>query len=328
MRTLICLALAVFTLVGCSSYEEDYRHTSGSYYPSNNGYYGGNSGGYSSGYYGGGTTVYQTNNYSTYYPFGNVYYPRDRIWIVGTYGGCNYYSYRGYCYRYRDDFDRVIIWDRQHGYDDNWYRKRQDWCRYHDCHHDDIVRDGKGLPIEPQRVERDRMQDVTPQRSTPHTPYPVYKTDNNHSSRWDRYDNDDDDRDRSSHSSSENRQPVVRYAPQPVYRDSGNSSGNNDGNNSTGAGQPQSVPSQPVIQHSRPVFMPRNNNSGWGGSAGGSNSDSSSRSGGQMPSTSAPATSHSSDNQSTSRNQSSGGNGNGRQRQWNQRGRGASGDEQ
>ncbi len=324
MRTLICLALAVFTLVGCSSYEEDYRHTSGSYYPSNNGYYGGDSGGYSSGYYGGGTTVYQTNNYSTYYPFGNVYYPRDRIWIVGTYGGCNYYSYRGYCYRYRDDFDRVIIWDRQHGYDDNWYRRRQDWCRYHDCHHDDIVRDSKGRPIQPQHIERDGMQSVPSRQPAPRTSYPVYKTDNNRS-RWDRHDNDDDDhgrdRDRSSHSSSDDRQPVVRYAPQPVTRDTNSSDG------SMGVGQPQSVPSQPVIQHSRPVFMPRNNNSGWGGSAGGSNSDSSSRSS-QMPSTSAPATSHSSDSQGTSRNQSSGGNGNGRQRQWNQRGRGASGDEQ
>lgn len=316
MRTLICLVLTVFTLVGCSSYEEDYRHTSGGYYPNNNGYYGGNSGGYSDGgYYGGGTTVYQTNNYSTYYPFGNVYYPRDRIWIIQSYGGCSYYSYRGYCYRYRDDFDRVIIWDRQHGYDDGWYRRRQDWCRYHDCHHDDIVRDGKGRPVAPPRVERDGMQSVP--SNTPRTTYPVYKTDNNHS-RWDRYDNDDN-RDRSSHSSSEDRQPVVRYAPQPVYRDSGS-------NNSTGAGQPQSVPNQPVIQHSRPVFMPRNNNSGWGGSAGGSSSDSSSRSS-QMP--------RASDSQSTApvrvgngRSQDSSGSGSGRQRQMRHGGGAAAGDEQ
>ncbi len=312
MRTLICLVLTVFTVVGCSSYEQDYRHTSSRSYP-NNGYYGGGS-----------TTVYETNNYSTYYPFGNVYYPRDRIWIIQSYGGCNYYSYRGYCYRYRDDFDRVIIWDRQHGYDDHWYRKRQDWCRSHNCHHDDIVRDGKGRPIKPKHVERDRMQSITPRQPAPRTSYPVYKTDNNRS-RGDRHDSNDDnhsrDRDRSSHSSSDDRQPVVRYAPQPVTRNTNSSDGD------MGAGQPQSVPSQPVIQHSRPVFMPRNSNSGWGGSAGGS--DSSSRSS-QMP--------RASDSQSQStappvrvgngRSQDSSGSGSGRQRQIRHGGGAAAGDEQ
>lgn len=32
--------------------------------------------------------------------------------------------------------------------------------RRHDCHHDDIVRDGKGRPVAPPRVERDGMQSV------------------------------------------------------------------------------------------------------------------------------------------------------------------------
>ncbi|HNI37027.1 MAG TPA: hypothetical protein PKZ68_01900 [Pseudomonadales bacterium] len=339
MRTQMSLVLAVLVVVGCSSYEDDYRQTNGRYYPNNSAYYGsvgGNTGGggyVSGGYYsggggyspggydGGGTTVYETNNYNTYYPFGNVYYPRDRIWIIGGYyGGCNYYSYRGYCYRYRDDFDRVIIWDRQHGYDDNWYSRRQDWCRRHDCHHDDMVRDGKGRPIEPQRIERDRMQSVTPQSPAPRTPYPVYKTN--------RDDRADDNRG-SGRPAWGDRQPVVRYSPQPVVRDA----------------QPQSEPNQPVIQqHSRPVFMPRNNNSGWGGSAAGSDSDSSSRYGQAPPrgneggGRSMPPMQTRDSNRSSmppvqmgsGRSQENSGNssGGGRQRQWNAHSRGTSSDEQ
>lgn len=311
MRTLMGLALAVFFLAGCSFYETDYRHGRG--YSSNSGYvvggsYGGNSGGggyYSAGgsyysnsgnsgysdggsyYDGGGTTVYATNNYNYYYPFGNVYYPRDRIWLIYTYGGCDYYSYRGYCYRYRDDYDRVIIWDRQHGYNDHWYSKRQDWCRRNNCYHDDIVRDGKGRPIKPEHVERDGMQRATPQ-ATPRTAYPVYNTNNSdRSSRGDRYDRDSDgSRDRGGHSrdtssgerQSIERQPVERYAPAPVYRSTERGTRSDTGvDRSHDESQPRVI-----RQQQRPVFTPRNENSGWGGSTGGRASETPSRSG-QMP---------------------------------------------
>ncbi|MEZ5436336.1 MAG: hypothetical protein R3E67_07390 [Pseudomonadales bacterium] len=316
MRTLMGLALAVFFLAGCSFYETDYRHSRG--YSSNSGYavggsYGGNSG-YSNGgsyYDGGGTTVYATNNYNYYYPFGNVYYPRNRIWLIYTYGGCDYYSYRGYCYRYRDDYDRVIIWDRQHGYNDHWYSKRQDWCRRNNCYHDDIVRDGKGRPIKPVHVERDGMQRATPQ-ATPRTAYPVYNTNNSdRSSRGDRYDRDSDgSRDRGGHSrdtssgerQSVERQPVERYAPAPVYRSTERGArGDTDVDRSRNESQ------QPVIrQQQRPVFTPRNENSGWGGSAGGRASETPSRNSGQMP-RSEPSRSSSGGYEQTVPSRSSGG---------------------
>ncbi len=322
MRALIGILLATFFLAGCSSYEQDYRQV-GRY---SDGYYGGGSSStttyYSNdgGYYGGGsTTVYATNNYGYYYPFGNMYYPRDRIWIIGTYGGCNYYTYRGYCYRYRDDFDRVIIWDRQHGYDDNWYRQRENWCRYHDCHHDNIVRDSKGRPIAPPRVERDRMQ-VAPSPSR--SPYPTYQPNRNNSSHWDR-DDDDDRHDNNGRGNSgrswDNRQPYT--TPQPVIRNTG--SGWQVDNSTSG---------QPVNQHTRPVMVPRSTNSGWAGSTG--NSDNSSRSG--MVTRSAPQTSSGSSDASNSahtngghsQNNNSNGGGNGHQRQWNNRRGGGSGDDQ
>jgi hypothetical protein len=163
------------------------------------------------------------------------------------------------------------------------------------------------------------MQSVTPQSPAPRTPYPVYKTN--------RDDRADDNRG-SGRPAWGDRQPVVRYSPQPVVRDA----------------QPQSEPNQPVIQqHSRPVFMPRNNNSGWGGSAAGSDSDSSSRYG-QAPrgneggGRSMPPMQTRDSNRSSmppvqmgsGRSQENSGNssGGGRQRQWNAHSRGASSDEQ
>ncbi len=303
MRALISTLMTVFILAGCSSYEQDYRQVdhysgsrySGSDYRGNDSYYSADSGVYS----GSSTTVYASTNYSYYYPFGNVSYPRDRIWIIGSYGSCNYYSYRGYCYRYRNDYDRVIVWDRKHGYDDHWYRNRQDWCRRNDCYRDHVVRDGKGRPIVPPRVERDGMQRA-PQH--PRQQYPNYQNHNrspsvdrrgtdsrrdydrdrdnrrgdynrNHDDNRDRdynrnHDDSrrDDSRDRSSARSWDARQPVERGSSQPVIR-----------NTRSGWQQDQSSSSsqQPVIRNTRsgwqqdqssassqqPVI--RNTRSGW-----------------------------------------------------------------
>lgn len=271
MRTLLCITLAVIALVGCSN----------EYYPNrDSGYYGG---GYSSGgsYYGGTVT-----NYSYYYPFGNVYYPRDRIWIVESYGGCRYYTYRGYCYRYKDDFDRAIIWDNRHGYDSNWYQRRLEWCRYHDCHHDNIVRDAQGRPLT-KPVYRSGMATAPSSNNSSSRPvYSTYPQTQSHSRpTWqhdsDDRDDDDHDDDRGSYGSSSGNQgrwqtqshqrpTVVPVQPQPD-RSTSSSGGtvrmlgsSSDGGSSSGGGTWRSTPqyTQPVVRHARPV----ENNGGTNGS--------------------------------------------------------------
>ena len=134
-----------------------------------NGY--GNSNGYGSSNGYGNSNGYGSNGgYGNYYPYGNANYPRDRIYVINNYNPCNGYTYQGYCYRYKNDYQNAIAWDHSHGYDDNWHRKRKDWCNSHDCSHDHDTRDrdqhyrdsypldAQGKPIRPVPVERDSSE--------------------------------------------------------------------------------------------------------------------------------------------------------------------------
>lgn len=113
MRKLLVLFLTVFAVSACT-HDDDYdNRRGGGYYHDRDDY-----------------------GYGGYYPYGRADYPRDRIWIIDGYRGCRYYSYQGYCYRYKEDYYRAIEWDRKHGYDDNWHKKRKAWCNKHDCRRD------------------------------------------------------------------------------------------------------------------------------------------------------------------------------------------------
>jgi hypothetical protein len=81
--------------------------------------------------------AYSYSEYNSYYPYGQVNYPRDRIYIIQSYNPCRGNSYRGYCYRYEDDYHRAIDYDRSKGYDDRWYKQQQSYCSTHNCHRDD-----------------------------------------------------------------------------------------------------------------------------------------------------------------------------------------------
>ncbi|MCC7516547.1 MAG: hypothetical protein IT470_04315, partial [Pseudomonadales bacterium] len=218
MRNLSALVLlmAAVGLMGCS-YDDGGRYGG---HDHDGGYYGGG------GSYGGGYR--STPSYEYYYPYGNAYYPRDRIWIVNNYSGCPYYSYRGYCYRDKDDFERAVYWDRQHGYDDHWYRKREEWCRHHDCHRDHETRDAKGRPIQ-QPVDKNKPVNITrPYRSDPVPVSPVESYDRSSRGRYDRDDRYDRGNryDRDDVLDSQGRpveQPVIRRgqmdnSTRPVYR--------------------------------------------------------------------------------------------------------------
>lgn len=128
MRKLLVLFLAVFAVSACT-HDDDYDDRRGGRYYHDRDDYG----------------------YGGYYPYGRADYPRDRIWIIDGYRGCRYYSYQGYCYRYKEDYYRAIEWDRKHGYDDNWHKKRKAWCNKHDCRrdHDDRYDDRRDDRREP-----------------------------------------------------------------------------------------------------------------------------------------------------------------------------------
>lgn len=139
MRTFLFACLVLFGLAGCAGYDgydDDRRHYRG--YDRDD------------------------HGYSRYYPYGQANYPRDRIWIIDGYRGCRYYSYQGYCYRYKDDYYRAIEWDRRHGYDDNWHRKRKDWCNKHDCRRDhDTHHRGDGRWDDDRQPETRRYRQET-----------------------------------------------------------------------------------------------------------------------------------------------------------------------
>lgn len=120
MRNTLMLVGCLLLLTACAS-DDDYfggNHRNDRYDDRYDGRYGGGYG------------------YGNYYPYGNPYYARDRIYIIDRYHPCSGYAYQGYCYRYKDDYRNAIAWDRSHGYDDNWHKKRKDWCKKHDCSHD------------------------------------------------------------------------------------------------------------------------------------------------------------------------------------------------
>ncbi|HSC75265.1 MAG TPA: hypothetical protein VLB90_03390 [Pseudomonadales bacterium] len=168
MRNVILLSTCLFLLSACGGTDN---------------YWGSNGGG--DNYYGGG---YGGNNgYGNYYPYGNPNYSRNNIYYMDGYRSCSGYVYQGYCYRDKDDMRAAMYWDQQHGRDDNWHKKRKDWCNHHDCRrdhdthddrddndhhdrghhygHDDRygTTDAKGRPLEP-RVERDRAEQLHPQQ--------------------------------------------------------------------------------------------------------------------------------------------------------------------
>ena len=168
MRTALFLLTCLFLVTACADGDN--------YYGGNDNddrYYGDSRG------YGG---------YGNYYPYGNASYPRNRSYVMDHYRPCNGYAYQGYCYLYRDDYQRAIAWDRSHGYDDNWHKKRKNWCNEHDCsrgHDNDYGRDGyydrdgrygrdgrngttdaQGRPLQP-RVEKDGAATVYPDQIHP-----------------------------------------------------------------------------------------------------------------------------------------------------------------
>jgi len=172
VRNLLLVLSCVWLLSGCAEIDDAFAGDSGrdGYYGGNNnyggGYYGGNSGYHNPGYgnYGG------YNN--GYYPYGNANYPRDRIYVITPYGGCNGYAYEGYCYRDKDDYRNAIVWDQNHQNDVNWNKKRKDWCNAHDCRRSHDTRypyhgttDAQGRPLV-QPVEK-KGAERYPYPSTP-----------------------------------------------------------------------------------------------------------------------------------------------------------------
>lgn len=171
MRNVILLMAASLLLVACGTEDDHYYGSS-----RDSGSYGGNSGygGNGGNYYGGGDDGYAYDRngydrygYSSYYPYGQRNYPRDRIFIVDNYHHCTVGRiHHGYCYHYDDDYRRALEWDRIHGYDDHWHKRRKDWCKKHDCSRDHAIRDDDGYRDskgEKQRpVERDRLAQPKP----------------------------------------------------------------------------------------------------------------------------------------------------------------------
>lgn len=167
MRTALLVMTSLFLFTGCA--EDNYYGGHGDDH-----YGGGGYGGYGGGGYGG------YNDYGNYYPYGNPNYPRNNIYYIDGYHPCHGYPYQGYCYKDKDDVQAAMYWDRQHGYDDNWHKKRKDWCNKHDCRRDHDTRDdddhggsyydhdgrhgttdANGRPVTP-RTERDRAETVDP----------------------------------------------------------------------------------------------------------------------------------------------------------------------
>lgn len=167
MRKAIVLLLTAFFITACA-YDDD--HHGGGYYGDRDDY-----------------------GYGSYYPYGRADYPRDRIWIVDGHHGCRYYSYQGYCYRYKDDYYRAMDWDRKRGYDDNWHKRRKAWCNKHDCRreHDNRYDNGR---------------DGQRESETRHYRQEDYR-DNPRKDRGDHHDRDDDrkhDNDRGNHDGRSN----------------------------------------------------------------------------------------------------------------------------
>ena len=166
MRTTLLLLTCLFLFTACADDNyygghDDDRYRGGNSYGGYGGY-----GGY--------------NDYGNYYPYGNASYPRNRIYVIDGYRSCRGYPYQGYCYLYKEDYQKALAWDRSRGYDDNWHKKRKDWCNKHDCRRDHDTRDddgydrrhddrggrygttdAKGRPLEP-KVEKDRGERVDP----------------------------------------------------------------------------------------------------------------------------------------------------------------------
>lgn len=182
MRTALLSLTCLFLFAGCA---DDYYGGHG--YGGNG--YGGN--GYGGSGYGG------YNDYGNYYPYGNPNYPRNNIYYIDGYHPCHGYPYQGYCYKDKDDVQAAMYWDRQHGYDDNWHKKRKDWCNKHDCRRDHDTRgdddrggsyydhderydrdgrqgttDANGRPVTP-RIERDRAETVDPRQFHDKDAYPA-----------------------------------------------------------------------------------------------------------------------------------------------------------
>lgn len=118
MRNVLIL-ISCLLLTACAVDDDYFGGHDNDRYDGRHGYGGGYGGGYS--------------GYGNYYPYGNANYPRDRIYIIDRYHSCHGYAYQGYCYRNKDDYRNAVAWDRSHGYDDNWHKKRKDWCNKHDC---------------------------------------------------------------------------------------------------------------------------------------------------------------------------------------------------
>lgn len=164
MRTALLLLASLFLFTACA--EDNYYGGHDDHYRGGGGY--GGYGGY--------------NDYGNYYPYGNPNYARNNIYYIDGYHPCHGYPYQGYCYKDKDDVQAAMYWDRQHGYDDNWHKKRKDWCNKHDCRRDHDTRDddnydrrhddrgdrygttdAKGRPLEP-RSDRNRVERVDPRQ--------------------------------------------------------------------------------------------------------------------------------------------------------------------
>lgn len=180
MRTALLLLASLFLLTACA--EDNYY------------------GGHDDDHYGGGYGGY--NDYGHYYPYGNANYPRNNIYYMDGYHSCHGYPYQGYCYKDKDDVQAAMYWDRQHGYDDNWHKKRKAWCNEHDCRRDHDTRgdddrdydrrhddhggrygttDAKGRPLEPQ-VEKDRGKRVDPRQYRDEDTRPATERPSHHGS--------------------------------------------------------------------------------------------------------------------------------------------------